>query len=112
MLRRLADLRIAHKLYAGFGVVCLLLLGVVGISAYRLTAAQGQIDYLSTSGMASVDSAQRTAVALNQLRLDISNLVSTKDAADFDEAVGAHERPGRVPAALTEEADRVRRQAP
>ncbi|PWJ53473.1 methyl-accepting chemotaxis sensory transducer with TarH sensor [Quadrisphaera granulorum] len=87
MFRRLANLRIAHKLYAGFGVVCLLLLGVVGISAQRLTTAQSQIDYLATSAMTSLDSAQKTSVALNQLRLDIANLVSTKDAAAFDKAV-------------------------
>ncbi|PWJ48023.1 methyl-accepting chemotaxis protein [Quadrisphaera granulorum] len=81
MSRRLADLRVAHKLYAGFGVVCLLLLTIAGLSASRLHQAQANLEHLASSGLAAVDSSDRTALALLQIRYDASMLALVSDPA-------------------------------
>jgi len=85
VFRRLADLRIAHKLYAGFGVIALLLLTVAGIGIARLGAAQENLDGLATSGLRSVDTADRTAIALLQVRFDATNLALLTDPAAVQE---------------------------
>ncbi|WP_370591518.1 methyl-accepting chemotaxis protein [Quadrisphaera oryzae] len=87
MLHRLADLRVAHKLYVGFAVVCLLLLVVAGVSASRLTQAQANLDQLAGSGLASVDTADRAALALLQVRFDAANLALVTDPSAIADAV-------------------------
>ncbi|MEH3077261.1 MAG: methyl-accepting chemotaxis protein [Quadrisphaera sp.] len=87
MSGRLADLRVAHKLYAGFGLVCILLLVVAGLSASRLHDAQKNLDYLASSGLAAVDSSDRTALALLQVRYDASMLALVSDAAALEQTV-------------------------
>ncbi|WP_255471943.1 methyl-accepting chemotaxis protein [Quadrisphaera setariae] len=78
MVRRLADLRIAHKLFAGFGVVCLLLAVVSGLALTRLASAQADLDSLASSGLVSVDTADRASLALLQVRFDVANLALAK----------------------------------
>ncbi|TXR51612.1 methyl-accepting chemotaxis protein [Quadrisphaera setariae] len=87
MLRRLADLRIAVKLGLGFGVVCLLLVAVSAIGVVRLGQAQAQLDYLSTSGLESVDAADKTQSSFTQARLDLANAALTPDAAGTEKAL-------------------------
>ena len=83
MVSRLADLRISHKLFTGFAAVCLLLLLVAGVGITRLGQAQADLHELATSGLTSVDTADRTALALMLLRFDVANLAlaSSPDAA-------------------------------
>ncbi|WP_309225365.1 MCP four helix bundle domain-containing protein [Quadrisphaera sp. INWT6] len=83
MVSRLADLRISHKLFTGFSAVCLLLLLVAGVGITRLGQAQADLHELATSGLTSVDTADRTALALMLLRFDVANLAlaSSPDAA-------------------------------
>ncbi|MGQ7353186.1 MCP four helix bundle domain-containing protein, partial [Quadrisphaera oryzae] len=78
MLHRLADLRIAHKLFAGFGAVCLLVGLVGGLALTRLAQSQANLDRLATSGLVSVDTADRSSLALLQVRFDVANLALAK----------------------------------
>ncbi|WP_255471944.1 methyl-accepting chemotaxis protein [Quadrisphaera setariae] len=87
MLRRLADLRVAHKLFAGFGVVCILLVAVAGIGVVRLGQAQENLRTLSESGLASVDAVDKTATAFVTLKFDLANAALTPDAAGTDKAL-------------------------
>ncbi len=87
MFRRFADLKIAHKLYAGFAVVCLLLLVVAGIGATRLSSAQEKLDYLSTSGLASVHGADTTYSAYLQARFSLANSALVPDASETEKSL-------------------------
>ncbi|MEH3076202.1 MAG: methyl-accepting chemotaxis protein [Quadrisphaera sp.] len=86
-MRRFADLKIAHKLYAGFAVVCLLLLVVAGVSIVKLGRAQADLQQLSTSGLASVDTSDRTALSLMTLRFATANLALVTDPEGIQAAV-------------------------
>ncbi|TXR55112.1 methyl-accepting chemotaxis protein [Quadrisphaera setariae] len=81
MLHRLADLRIAHKLYLGFGVVLALLLVVAGLAGLRLAQAQGDLDLLASSGLGSVETSAQTSTKLLQVRLDLANIALSPDAS-------------------------------
>ncbi|WP_432484973.1 MCP four helix bundle domain-containing protein, partial [Kineococcus esterisolvens] len=73
MLTRLRDLKIASKLFAGFGVVCLLLAVVVGVGISRLENSQANLKALSTNGVASVQAIGQAKAAFLQLRVDITS---------------------------------------
>ncbi|WP_432537759.1 Tar ligand binding domain-containing protein [Kineococcus arenarius] len=45
----------ASKLFAGFGVLCLLLAVVVGVGVSRLQASQADLTDVSTNGMTSIE---------------------------------------------------------
>ncbi|WP_370591605.1 methyl-accepting chemotaxis protein [Quadrisphaera oryzae] len=87
MAHRLANLKIAKKLALGFGVVCLLLLTVSTIGVVRLGEAQANLKALAGSGLASVESADKTALAFSQARFDLANAALTPDAAGTAKAV-------------------------
>ncbi|WP_432505013.1 methyl-accepting chemotaxis protein [Kineococcus arenarius] len=63
----------ASKLFAGFGVVCLLLAVVVGVGISRLQSSQANLQRLSSTGMASVQSIGEVKASFLQLRLDITS---------------------------------------
>ncbi|MEZ0493337.1 methyl-accepting chemotaxis protein [Kineococcus sp. TBRC 1896] len=81
MLARLRDLRVSGKLAVGFGVVGVLLLLVAGVALQRLSSAQDTMDYLATSGIASVDRADEVQIAFGVVRMDVANAALTPDAA-------------------------------
>ncbi len=80
-MARMRDLRVSVKLALGFSLVGVLLVLVAGVGIQRLSAAQTKMDYLSTSGIASVDSIDKVQNAFTTLRLDIANAALTPDAA-------------------------------
>ncbi|WP_245961949.1 methyl-accepting chemotaxis protein [Quadrisphaera granulorum] len=86
-MRHLADLKIAHKLYAGFGVISALLVLVSGVGVIRLGQAQANLKLLSESGLTSVMTADQTATALLQMRFQLSNIGMAPDAASTAKAV-------------------------
>ncbi|WP_432572360.1 methyl-accepting chemotaxis protein [Kineococcus sp. SYSU DK005] len=87
MLTRLRDLNVASKLFAGFGVVCVLLAVVVGIGAVQLRASQAQLAQLSSSGVASIQKIDKVHTALIQVRLDLANTALAPDAAGTEKAL-------------------------
>ncbi|WP_218974316.1 methyl-accepting chemotaxis protein [Streptomyces sp. NP160] len=89
MIHRFADLRIAHKLFAGFGAVCLLLAVISGLALTRLSQAQQNLDELATSGLVSVDTADRSATALLLVRFDVANLALAKTPDALAKATAA-----------------------
>ncbi|WP_432545652.1 methyl-accepting chemotaxis protein [Kineococcus sp. SYSU DK004] len=80
MLNRLRDLRVSTKLFAGFGVVCLLLAVVVGTGIARLQSSQANLESLSTDGVASVEAVGEVKAAFLQVRLDITSAALAPDA--------------------------------
>ncbi|PWJ49564.1 methyl-accepting chemotaxis protein [Quadrisphaera granulorum] len=87
MLRRLADLSIATKLYLAFGVVCSLLLVVTAVGAVRLQATQAALEEVSNHDMVAVDAASQTDVAFQGVRVSILNVALAPDAASTDAAL-------------------------
>ncbi|WP_369054510.1 methyl-accepting chemotaxis protein [Kineococcus terrestris] len=75
MLSRLRDLRVATKLFAGFGVVCLLMVAVVALGIAKLGTSQRTLETMATSGLVSVQSVELARADFVQLRLDLANLV-------------------------------------
>ncbi|TNM59621.1 methyl-accepting chemotaxis protein [Streptomyces sp. NP160] len=86
-MRRLANLKIASKLGLGFGVVCLLLVTISAISLTRLNDAQANLDYLAGSGLASVDTSDKTMTAFVTARFDLANAALAPDAAGTEAAL-------------------------
>src|SRR3954471_23190999 len=86
MLNRLRDLKVATKLAAGFGALCLLLAIVVGMGVTRLAGSQNVLRTMSSSGVASVQAVGDARAAQYQIRLDFANLALTPDPAKFAEA--------------------------
>ncbi|WP_432536950.1 methyl-accepting chemotaxis protein [Kineococcus arenarius] len=115
MLTRLRDLNVASKLFAGFGVVCLLLAVMVTVGISRLGASQTNLHYLSSSGLASVQNLGDARTAFVQLRLSIMTAAlldgseqtdaslarMDEDDAAYDEAWAAYQ--GSDPAAPAED---------
>ncbi|PWJ55687.1 methyl-accepting chemotaxis protein [Quadrisphaera granulorum] len=87
MFQRFADLRVAHKLAAGFATVCLLLLVVSGVGVFRLQKAQETTEYLAGSGIASVSAAKQTALAFRAIRLDGLAVALAVDEASTQKAL-------------------------
>ncbi|MEW1960689.1 MCP four helix bundle domain-containing protein, partial [Kineococcus sp. NPDC059986] len=69
------------KLAVGFGLVGVLLVLVAGVGIQRLGEAQDTMDYISTSGIASVDSIDKVQNAFTTVRLDVANAALTPDTA-------------------------------
>ncbi|PWJ47862.1 methyl-accepting chemotaxis protein [Quadrisphaera granulorum] len=86
MARRLADLRIAHKLLAGFTVVCALLALVAGLGVMRLGQAQANLEELSSSGVESVMAVGALQDSFMDVRLDIANIGLAPDTAGKQKA--------------------------
>ncbi|WP_432513205.1 methyl-accepting chemotaxis protein [Kineococcus sp. SYSU DK001] len=84
VLTHLRDLRVASKLFAGFGVVCLLLMAVVALGINRLGSSQANLSTMSTSGIASVDTIATVKFAYATLRQDIANAALAQNPADTD----------------------------
>ncbi|MEZ0166106.1 methyl-accepting chemotaxis protein [Kineococcus sp. LSe6-4] len=88
-MSRLRDLNVASKLFAGFGVVCLLLAAVVVLGITRLQASQETLARMSSSGMASVQTLGEAQTALLQTRLEVANAALAPDAASTEAAIQA-----------------------
>ncbi|WP_337060847.1 methyl-accepting chemotaxis protein [Kineococcus sp. G2] len=78
MISSLRDLRVATKLFAGFGVVCLLLAAIVGVGITKLGASQRTLASMADDGLASVKTIEQVQSAALQLRVDLANLVMVK----------------------------------
>ncbi|NHC12567.1 methyl-accepting chemotaxis protein [Motilibacter deserti] len=91
MLNRVRNLRVAAKLAAGFGVVCLLLIVAVAVGINRLGGLQDSLRTMSTSGVASVQTVGDTRSALLKVRMDYANLGLSPDAAGRAEVKSALE---------------------
>ncbi|WP_432519859.1 methyl-accepting chemotaxis protein [Kineococcus sp. SYSU DK006] len=87
MLTRLRDLKVATKLFAGFGVVCLLLAVVVAVGIQRLQFSQANLETLTGNGMRSMQAVGDVRTAYLQLRQDVSNAALTPDAAGTEKAL-------------------------
>ncbi|WP_432574779.1 Tar ligand binding domain-containing protein, partial [Kineococcus sp. SYSU DK005] len=74
------NLKIAPKLFAAFGVVCLLLAAVVAVGINRLGSSQANLQTLSGSGMASVRTIGQVQVAYLSVRMDLANAALALDA--------------------------------
>ncbi|MCI2236889.1 methyl-accepting chemotaxis protein, partial [Kineococcus sp. TRM81007] len=75
MLTRLGDMKVASKLFAGFGVVCLLLAAIVGVGISKLGSSQRTLATMADDGLTSVKTIEQVHGAMMQLRLDLANLV-------------------------------------
>ncbi|MEH3076204.1 MAG: methyl-accepting chemotaxis protein [Quadrisphaera sp.] len=91
VLRTLADLKVSTKLFAGFGVVCVLLAVISGVSFTKLRAAQHDLTSVTTSAIPSVVASKDTALALMQVRLQLANLALVNDPTQVQEAATATE---------------------
>uniref|UniRef100_UPI003D7DC57A MCP four helix bundle domain-containing protein n=1 Tax=Kineococcus sp. SYSU DK006 TaxID=3383127 RepID=UPI003D7DC57A len=89
MLTRLRDVKVASKLFAGFGVVCLLLAVVVAVGINRLQTAQANLHVVSTSGVASVDTIGDVRSAYLQVRMDITNAALATSPQAVDDSLKA-----------------------
>ncbi|MFD0482282.1 methyl-accepting chemotaxis protein [Kineococcus sp. GCM10028916] len=88
-MTRLRDLNVASKLFAGFGVVCLLLATVVGVGWAKLSTSQGNLTTMSSSGLASVRTILTVQVDFLQARMDVTNAALTVDDAAKKSALDA-----------------------
>ncbi|PWJ54957.1 methyl-accepting chemotaxis sensory transducer with TarH sensor [Quadrisphaera granulorum] len=86
MSRALADLKIAHKLSAGFAVVCVLLAVVCGVGVVKLGKAQNTLEYVSTSAVPSLLTSRDTAQAMVQVRYDLAHLALVTEPSDIADA--------------------------
>ncbi|MFD0482293.1 Tar ligand binding domain-containing protein, partial [Kineococcus sp. GCM10028916] len=88
-MKSLRDLKVASKLFAAFGIVCLLLAAVVALGISRLGSSQANLDTVSTSALASV---QTIGVAKNDFsdaRIDLLNAALAPDVTTTDAALAA-----------------------
>ncbi len=81
MASRWRDLRVAAKLAVGFGLVGALLVLVAGVGLHRLAQAQDHMQYLATSGLASVDAVDKVDTAFVLARSDLADTALAPDAA-------------------------------
>ncbi|WP_432563230.1 methyl-accepting chemotaxis protein [Kineococcus sp. SYSU DK003] len=86
-MRTLRDLKVASKLFAGFGVVCLLLAAVVAVGIAKLGSSQHTLEVMSSSGLTSVRSIEQIRAGYVQTRLDLANLVMVQGEAEIDKAL-------------------------
>ncbi|WP_432485618.1 MCP four helix bundle domain-containing protein, partial [Kineococcus esterisolvens] len=87
MTSRLRGLNVAPKLFAGFGVVCLLLAVVVGVGITRLQSSQADLDRISTQALRSVQTIGVVRASYLNLRQDIANAALTTDSAGTEAAL-------------------------
>ncbi|MBC3762678.1 methyl-accepting chemotaxis protein [Quadrisphaera oryzae] len=71
-MARLRDLKVATKLFAAFGVVCVLLLVVLSIGALRLSQAQERLDAMYSGNLVSLEALAATRLDIQLLRQDTS----------------------------------------
>nr|WP_218886229.1 methyl-accepting chemotaxis protein [Kineococcus aurantiacus] len=71
------DLNVASKLFAGFGLVCLLLAVVVGLGSNRLLGSQASLREVAGTGLASVQDIGQVRAAFLQIRLDVTSAALT-----------------------------------
>ncbi|WP_432546570.1 methyl-accepting chemotaxis protein [Kineococcus sp. SYSU DK004] len=86
MLSRLRDLRVATKLFAGFGVVCLLLTAVVALGIVKLGTSQRTLEAMAVNGLGSVQNVELVRADYVQTRLDLANLVMVEGADEIAKA--------------------------
>ncbi|MBC3762419.1 methyl-accepting chemotaxis protein [Quadrisphaera oryzae] len=96
-MKHLRNLRIAHKLAAGFGVVCLLLAAAVGLGITQLRTSEATVSSMSGVVVPGVQSIGEVRRAFAQSQLD---LASTALAADGLAATAARQRVQEQDAAL------------
>ncbi|WP_255472093.1 methyl-accepting chemotaxis protein [Quadrisphaera setariae] len=72
MFARLRDLKVATKLFAAFGVVCVLLLTVLGIGVLRLSEAQERLDDMYSGNLISLEALAAARLDIQLLRQDTS----------------------------------------
>ena len=77
----LRDLKVASKLFAGFGIVCLLLAAVVALGISRLGDSQANLTTVSTSGISSVQSIGIVKNDFSAMRFSLLNAVLAPEAA-------------------------------
>ncbi|WP_380170451.1 methyl-accepting chemotaxis protein [Kineococcus sp. DHX-1] len=80
----LRNLNVASKLFAGFGVVCLLLAVVVAVGISRLGTSQENLTTMSSSGITSVDTIAAVKFEYAAMRMDIANAALAQNATDVD----------------------------
>ncbi|TXR52968.1 methyl-accepting chemotaxis protein [Quadrisphaera setariae] len=88
-MKHLRDLRIAHKLTAGFGVVCLLLAAAVALGITQLRTSQHTVWSMSAVVVPGVQSSGEVRRAFAQSRLDLAGTVL---AADAEASAAARQR--------------------
>ncbi|RYZ28660.1 MAG: methyl-accepting chemotaxis protein, partial [Propionibacteriaceae bacterium] len=86
-MHRLRDLNVATKLFAGFGVVCLLLAAVVGLSLNRLGTSQSTVEAMSDVVVPGVQSIGTVKYAFAQSRVDLASAALAGDAAGTTKAL-------------------------
>lgn len=87
MYKTMRDMKVASKLYAGFGVVCLLLAAVAALGISRLGSVQTHLDLLSTSGVASLRTIGDVKSASLTVRMDLSNAALQPDALSAEKSL-------------------------
>ncbi|NIZ90610.1 methyl-accepting chemotaxis protein [Kineococcus rubinsiae] len=86
-MNALRNLNVAPKLFAGFGVVCLLLAAVVALGISRLGSAQDDLASMSSSGIAGVQSIGTAKTVFSSARIDLLSAALAPDAASTDAAL-------------------------
>ncbi|WP_380159597.1 methyl-accepting chemotaxis protein [Kineococcus sp. R86509] len=86
MIRTLRNLKVAAKLFAGFGVVCVLLVVLIVVGTTRLATAQGHLSDLYSSSMASVSAVDDVKASFLQMNQDLSNVALAEDDASTQAA--------------------------
>ncbi|MBB2903619.1 methyl-accepting chemotaxis protein [Kineococcus radiotolerans] len=89
VMATLRNLNVASKLFAGFGVVCLLLAVVVALGINRLGSSQANLNQVSTSGIASVQSIAKVKEDFSTTRFDLLNAALAPDATATQTALSA-----------------------
>ncbi|MCI2238557.1 methyl-accepting chemotaxis protein, partial [Paenibacillus sp. TRM 82003] len=89
MFTRLRDLNVAAKLFAGFGAVCLLLAVVVAVGINRLQSSQGNLEMLSSVGIASVQNIGEVETVFVETRLDATSAALTRNAEETAKELAA-----------------------
>ena len=89
MSQSLRNLRVATKLSAGFGVVCILLVVVIGAATARLAAAQASLADLYSGNMAAVGAADDVKSNFLQANQDLADIALAKDDASTAAATAA-----------------------
>ncbi|WP_106213912.1 methyl-accepting chemotaxis protein [Kineococcus rhizosphaerae] len=88
-VKTLRDLTVTSKLFAGFGVVCLLLAGVVLLGVNRLGTSQATVSAMSSVVVPGVESIGEVKADFLASRLDLANAALTNDAAATQAAEAA-----------------------
>ncbi|MCI2239401.1 methyl-accepting chemotaxis protein, partial [Kineococcus sp. TRM81007] len=84
MISSLHDLRVATKLFTGFGVIALLVAALAAVGITRQRAAQADLERLSSSGLATVQAIGDFRTACSGLRLGVVDLAVAPEAGDID----------------------------